>query len=145
MSRFLKKNFLTERRAVALEILGPGEWTAERFVEKMWGGSVAIRFGSYFLDGLVGLGLVESSGANGSVIYRLTDEGRGLLSQPPWKCGYCGASMWAAGVTLQSPPCRACKDAHRACDVCSRKLVVTDGEFPRYRAALKECPPGDRP
>src|SRR4029077_4546048 len=81
MTRFLKKNFLTERRAAALEILGPGEWTPERFVEKMWGGTVAIRFGCYFLEGLVGLGLVESAGANGSVVYRLTEEGRGLLTQ----------------------------------------------------------------
>lgn len=144
-TRFLRKNYLTERRATALEILGAGALPLEVFSEKMWAGAVPDRFGAYFLGGLVGLGLVEKHGSNGSETYGVTEEGRGLLAAPPWKCWYCGASRWTPGVVLNQPPCRECRRDHRACSGCTRKLVVADGEFPRYRAALRECPSGGKP
>lgn len=141
MTRFLKKNFLTERRAKALEILGPGELTTEIFVKKMWGATVPVNFGAYFLAGLMGLGLVEKHRNGGGDTYGVSEEGKGLLAEPTWKCWYCGAPKWKSSVRLYKPRCRACNGTHQACNVCTKTLVVADGEFPTYRAALRQCPP----
>lgn len=144
-TRFLRKNYLTARRAAALEVLGAEALSPESFVKKMWPRGVSIGFGAYFLGGMIGLGLIEKSVQEGYETYQVTEEGRGLLAQPPWKCWYCGASAWKPGVTVRQRPCRACKGSHRACKECIRKRVVADGDFPAYRAALRDCPPGERP
>lgn len=140
-TRFMKKNFLTERRATALEILGAGEGLSPAiFAKKMWSGTVPVNFGTYFLGGLIGLGLVEKRGRGAEEVYGVTNEGKGLLTESPWKCGYCGATKWKMGVVLTQSPCRECNENHRICTNCTKKQVVAAGEFPRYRAALKGCP-----
>lgn len=144
-TRFLRKNYLTARRAAALEVLGMGALSPESFAEKMWPRGVSVGFGAYFLGGLMSLGLIEKSVQQGSETYQVTEEGRGLLAKPPWKCWYCGANEWKPGITVRARPCRACKGDHRACKGCIRKHVVADGDFPLFHAALRDCPPGGKP
>lgn len=140
-TRFLKKNFMTERRAAALEILGASDGLSpEIFARKMWAGMVPPNFGAYFLSGMITLGLVEKRGRAGAEVYGVTHEGKDLLTSAPWRCGYCGASKWKMGVSLMTSACSVCGSEHLVCTNCTKTLVVAAGEFPRYRAALKECP-----
>lgn len=144
MTTFLRKNYLTWRRAVALEILGTERLSLEAFVRKMWPEGASLGFGMYFLGGLVGLGLVEKSVQEGAESYQVTEEARALLIQPPWKCWYCGGNKWAQGITLCHRPCRACQKTHLACRDCEKTRMVACGDFPSFQVALRECPPGGK-
>lgn len=143
---FMKKNFLTKPRVAALEILGRGALEPTQFVVTMWGAAVPIQFGTYFLSGLMSLGLVERRKADADDVYALTESGKGLLATLPWKCGYCGKERWKSrGVSIFHTGCRQCKGDHWACRACSRKLAVADGEFPHFRSAVRQCPGGGTP
>lgn len=145
MTTFLRKNYLTWRRAEALEILGSERLSLEVFVGKMWPLGVSLGFGKYFLRGLEGLGLVEKSVQEGAETYQLTEEARGILVQPPWKCRYCGAHKWAQGITLCHRPCRACAKSHLACKDCEKTRMVACGDFPDFQVGLRDCPSGGKP
>jgi hypothetical protein len=138
--RFLKKNFLTDRRVDALEILASGTLTPEAFSFKMWGAAMSVGYGAYFLGGLMGLGLVEASRQAELLTYQVTDEGRTILTSRPWICRYCGEGK-PRRTTLERP-CRECQAVHWICRSCSRRRLVNAGIFPNYLLALRDCPKG---
>lgn len=129
---------VTEKRASALNILREGEMAVENFAKRMWRNPVAPKFARHFLDGLVKLGYVALREEGKEAHFKVTDEGQEILTV--WQCNYCGAAKWKRKVKLLWMPCRKCGKDHRACPKCTKQALVVDGEFPKYKPVLRECP-----
>jgi Mn-dependent DtxR family transcriptional regulator len=132
---------ITRSQVRALEVFsGFPEMTEKSFVASL--AVVKPKTARKTLRKLISGDLVKESVIAGEKAYSLTDEGQDTLRRKIWRCVYCSKDFFDKRRRPNEESCRACDQQHRICKRCFKKLVMVIGEFPTWKAMLRNCPGG---
>lgn len=148
---------LTKKQRIVLWLLHQGKTLRYQDRRTFFTDKAHIGINTQTIDKLMGLDFLDEQGGTENGAFVLSEAGKdfvknhmkpfteevtygGMWVAKPFRgCDYCGRTK--SPGSIKKFDCVTCDAAHRACPPCRNQRIRVKGEFPRYQARLKACPP----